>query len=777
MAAGAQWDGNSMTQDEMMIKDQVIVLDDDDNIIGQGSKWETHRFVPGQPRGILHRAFSVFLFNGEGKLLLQQRAAEKITFPNVWTNTCCSHPLTGFTPTEVDRPEDLADGSVMGVKRAAVRKLDHELGIPAEAVPLSAFKFLTRLHYYAADIVTHGKHSPWGEHEIDYILFIQLSAEPAMKANPEEVSDTRWVSAEELVAMMKEPGLLWSPWFRIIAERWLLPLWWKDLGATLSTDVHVDTKQINRFDPPPEHRGGAGVCGLRDEKDASSSKKKQGAYGKVPVFEESKLRQLARVDEVFMALAYKAGYGGGASNVKIGADLGGHRAFCDDMLGRVSRSFAAVIRQLPPQLCMDVLVFYLVLRALDTVEDDMTAFGSPEDKIHCLRAFHATVLVGLTQNLGSGGGKQGRASVDKFLTANGMVGVGEGDERALLEQFMRVTQVYGSLNSGSRTVIREITRDMGAGMAEFVSKDLGQGTATLEEYNLYCHYVAGLVGQGLSRLFAVTQVELPGIASRMDLANSMGLFLQKTNIIRDYLEDYVDGRAFWPAEVWKKHAVKTGLLGELALPQNARAARACLNELVTDALELIPDCLEYMDQVLDDGVFKFCAIPQVMAAATLAEVYDSERLFRGVVKLRKGRAVKLILSSGTPHGLARHFRAAVRSIAQRVPRNDPSAERTRALCDRLLAALAPRCVAPRAPFAVVVYRVALIALACRHLSRHLAPASGAPLGYVIAPGAALTVMDVVMAVISLMTLGQLFEWAATFVRPAAPAAAAKPKQE
>jgi isopentenyl-diphosphate delta-isomerase len=57
------------------------------------------RFEEGQPHGLLHRAFSVFLFNSENKLLLQQRAASKITFPKVWTNTCCSHPLYGHSPT------------------------------------------------------------------------------------------------------------------------------------------------------------------------------------------------------------------------------------------------------------------------------------------------------------------------------------------------------------------------------------------------------------------------------------------------------------------------------------------------------------------------------------------------------------------------------------------------------------------------------------------------------------------------------------------------------
>lgn len=77
--------------------------------------------------------------------------------------------------SQVDEPADLSDGSVPGVKNAAVRKLYHELGIPAEHVPIDSFKFLTRLHYYAADALTHGPNSPWGEHEVDYILFIQVS--------------------------------------------------------------------------------------------------------------------------------------------------------------------------------------------------------------------------------------------------------------------------------------------------------------------------------------------------------------------------------------------------------------------------------------------------------------------------------------------------------------------------------------------------------------------------------------------------------------------------
>ena len=104
--------------------------------------------------GLLHRAFSVFLFDTNNRLLLQQRAHEKITFPDMWTNTCCSHPL--------DEPGETGIGSeaIEGAKRAAQRKLYHELGIQAKEIPLDKFHFLTRIHYKApcGDGV-------WGEHE------------------------------------------------------------------------------------------------------------------------------------------------------------------------------------------------------------------------------------------------------------------------------------------------------------------------------------------------------------------------------------------------------------------------------------------------------------------------------------------------------------------------------------------------------------------------------------------------------------------------------------
>ncbi len=88
----------------------------------------------------------------------------------MWTNTCCSHQLSGQSPSELDEPHHISDGSVPGAKRAAVRKLEHELGIRPEQLPAGSFTFLTRLHYCAPDAHTWGPQAEWGEHEMDYIL-------------------------------------------------------------------------------------------------------------------------------------------------------------------------------------------------------------------------------------------------------------------------------------------------------------------------------------------------------------------------------------------------------------------------------------------------------------------------------------------------------------------------------------------------------------------------------------------------------------------------------
>ena len=390
---------------------------------------------------------------------------------------------------------------------------------------------------------------------------------------------------------------------------------------------------------------------------------------------ESKLKQILHLDEVWSAitLLYLQPLESNLESDAIkktfnSSDL----AFCDDILCKVSRSFAAVIRQLPEEMLVDVLIFYLVLRALDTIEDDMTFFDTTEEKVKVLLSFHKTALV------------------DPKWT---MMGCGEGDERRLLEEFPKCHSVYAALPEASRRVISDITLRMATGMAEFVDKDLGQGTADVGQYNRYCHFVAGLVGEGLSRLFSVSGLEQPSLAGELHLSDQMGLFLQKTNIIRDYLEDYVDGRAFWPQTVWKKYS-KSGDLGYFANPTTDEAKAAglnCLNDLVTNALELAPDCLSYLSKLRCAEVFRFCAIPQVMAIATLEKCYHNEDVFTGVVKNRKGMSCQLINDTTDifgVHGIFNRFAKSIISKAGKMRNkggfNDPSYGRTIKACQTII---------------------------------------------------------------------------------------------
>lgn len=213
-----------------LMEEVCIVLDENDVPIGSASKKVCH-LMTNINEGLLHRAFSVFLFDSKNRLLLQQRASEKITFPDMWTNTCCSHPLG--VPGETG---DELEAAVQGVRRAAQRKLDQELGIRAKGVPLDKFRFLTRIHYKAP---SDGK---WGEHEIDYILFIKADVDHT--PNPNEVKDTRYVSEAELKAMFKNDSLKFTPWFKLICESMLFE-WWEHLDQGL--EKYTGESQIRRM--------------------------------------------------------------------------------------------------------------------------------------------------------------------------------------------------------------------------------------------------------------------------------------------------------------------------------------------------------------------------------------------------------------------------------------------------------------------------------------------------------------------------------------------------
>ncbi|KIK70968.1 hypothetical protein GYMLUDRAFT_33059 [Collybiopsis luxurians FD-317 M1] len=211
-----------------LMDERCILVDENDNALGAVDKKTCH-LMENINKGLLHRAFSAFVFRpSDGKLLLQKRAPEKITFPNMWTNTCCSHPLDDFEAEKVEKDQ-------LGVRVAASRKLEHELGIPSNQTPVDDFQYLTRIHYLAPS------DGMWGEHEVDYILFI--TADVTVTPNLNEICDFKYVDKAELQTMFEEPGNSFTPWFKLIAREFLFG-WWDELLLRKNANGKISAKNL-----------------------------------------------------------------------------------------------------------------------------------------------------------------------------------------------------------------------------------------------------------------------------------------------------------------------------------------------------------------------------------------------------------------------------------------------------------------------------------------------------------------------------------------------------
>lgn len=151
-----------------------------------------------------------------------------MTFPNHYTNSCCSHPIA-----DVAGEED--ENNAVGIKKAAQRRLNHELGIPVEQLELDKFIYLTRIHYKDDG---NGK---WGEHEIDYVLFIQ--GDFRIKPNSNEISAYSFVPRTELDSYLPTLTGPLTPWFTLILKH-RLRLWWQHLD---DLDDFKDHNKILKF--------------------------------------------------------------------------------------------------------------------------------------------------------------------------------------------------------------------------------------------------------------------------------------------------------------------------------------------------------------------------------------------------------------------------------------------------------------------------------------------------------------------------------------------------
>lgn len=161
--------------------EEVILVNEEDQPIGQMEKMEAHQ------KGLLHRAFSVLIFNSSEQVLLQKRASSKYHSGGLWTNTCCSHPRPG---------ESVLD--------AANRRLMEEMGMTADLTERFHFIYKTDLDN---DLV---------EHELDHVLVGQSDDLP--KLNSDEAEDFKYIDLETLKEELKSSPENYTVWFKIIME-------------------------------------------------------------------------------------------------------------------------------------------------------------------------------------------------------------------------------------------------------------------------------------------------------------------------------------------------------------------------------------------------------------------------------------------------------------------------------------------------------------------------------------------------------------------------------
>ncbi len=184
-----------------MLQQDVILVTPQDEAIGVMEKMEAHR------QGVLHRAFSVFIFDKRGRMLLQQRAPQKYHGGCLWTNACCSHPL-------VNEP----------VEEAATRRLMEELGFSTPLKKIFAFTYKAPVENGLI------------EHEYDHVFAGEY--EGPIRMNSDEVSDVAYHDLPAIKMLLQEKPELFTTWFRIAFLQ--IEVWWgKQYGSGSKTEKTI----------------------------------------------------------------------------------------------------------------------------------------------------------------------------------------------------------------------------------------------------------------------------------------------------------------------------------------------------------------------------------------------------------------------------------------------------------------------------------------------------------------------------------------------------------
>lgn len=206
----------------------LLLVDEQDKVLQHLDKKTTHSwsYINGETAKP-HRAFSIFLFNKHGEMLLQQRSHKKITWPLFWSNTCCSHPTS--------------DDSMAASKQDALGRFKFEMGadltsLPSLQDPIGDLKLISKILYKAKyDEI-------WGEYELDYLFFMNqsdLETNSQVPFNPDEVENVKWLNRKELEKFISRSDINLTPWFYRLLTQTQFMGWWEDyLKGKIDDKLH-----------------------------------------------------------------------------------------------------------------------------------------------------------------------------------------------------------------------------------------------------------------------------------------------------------------------------------------------------------------------------------------------------------------------------------------------------------------------------------------------------------------------------------------------------------
>jgi 4,4'-diapophytoene synthase len=333
----------------------------------------------------------------------------------------------------------------------------------------------------------------------------------------------------------------------------------------------------------------------------------------------------------------------------------GDSSWHEDLLLGVSRTFALTIPQLPTGLRQAVTNAYLLCRIADTIEDDPLLDADTKDR------FHSAFL----QAVATGCGADDFATELAPLLAPSTLAA----EVELIEESPRVLEITRAMHPRQRIAIQRCLDTMSHGMADFERSRNREGLADVAEYEHYCYFVAGVVGEMLTELFCDYSTEID--ANRDQLAPravSFGLGLQMTNILKDIWDDLEHGTCWLPRDVFERHGYDlTGLAANHT--GNGPAFAASMHDLVEIARGHLNEALAYTLAIpkSEPGIRRFLIWAVLLAVSTLGKISDNPLFSSGTqVKVSRPRVAAIVAGSSalirSDEGLTKLFNTAGRRL-------------------------------------------------------------------------------------------------------------------